>query len=451
MRLSKSLFGLFLLVTFLFADGYRMGGYYRSWAQDQYRPQDIPFDRVTHIFHAFAWPDAQGNLKFENGFLNSRLVELTHAAQRKILLSLGGASDSYGFSPMVADNDARAQFIDQVCSFLQKYHYDGVDIDWEFPQSADDRINLVKLVNELRNALNQLGDGYLITMAIPVGNWYGQWFQFDVLKNSVDWFNAMTYDFHGSWTNHSGHEAPLYSPAPSIDNCGSVDDGIKYLLYQRGIPAGKILLGLAFFGRQFNTTGLYRPATGGDLTYGYNEIVPLIGNGWIYYWDNISKVPYLRNSAGNKLITYDDTLSIALKCRYALDKHLAGCMYWAMGHDKIGNRQPLLQKAAEILNIQTAIVQTPGPQIPTDLRLTAFPNPFNARVTFGIYCKTEQTVRLRIVTVDGRSLATLLFKKHLNPGLHTVVWQADRFASGEYIAVLQSTSGLVTKKVVLVK
>ena len=448
-RLKYLLLGL-LFLTQVFAANYKLGGYYRSWAQSEYPPSSIPFDHVTHIFNAFAWPEKNGDLSYEYGFTNRQLITLAHQHGVKVLVSLGGASSSYGFSDMTASDAARAKFEDNIINFVRDNQYDGIDIDWEFPQNATDRINMVKLVTELRQRLDALGQGYLLTMAVPVENWYGQWFQFDVLKNSVDWFNAMTYDFHGSWTNHSGHNAPLYSPSSAIDNCGSADDGIKYLRYQRGIPAEKIVMGLAFYGREFNTSGLYKPSTGGDRTYGYADIAGLIGNGWIYHWDNVSKVPYLTNSAGTKLITYDDSTSIALKCQYARNKALAGCMIWALGHDKIGSRQLLLQTAAEQLNIATAIELRAAMKIPQDFKLQTFPNPFNNALRIRFELANQAFVRLSVVDAEGRQVGRLA-QGEFAAGRHTLVWNAANEVSGMYFVVLQTGESQQIKKVALIK
>ncbi len=449
-----SLFFLILLVLPLttrgWASDYKLGGYYRSWAGAEYAPEDIPFAHLTHIFNAFAWPEKNGDLSYEYGFENARLVTLAHRHGVKVLVSLGGASASYGFSDMTASDAARAKFEDNIINFVREHQYDGIDIDWEFPQNATDRINMVKLVNELRQRLDALGQGYLLTMAVPVGNWYGQWFQFDVLKNAVDWFNAMTYDFHGSWTNHSGHNAPLYSPSPALDNCGSADDGIKYLRYQRGIPPEKLVMGLAFYGREFNTSGLYKPSTGGDRTYGYADIVPLIGNGWIYHWDNVCKVPYLTNSAGTKLITYDDSASVALKCQYAKDRTLAGCMIWALGHDRIADRQVLLQTAAEQLNIATALENLATAPLPRAFDLQTFPNPFNSALRIRFDLKKTSFVRLSVADADGRQVK-LLAQREFAAGRHTLIWNAANQASGMYFILLKSKENQQIKKVVLIK
>ena len=43
---------------------------------------------------------------------------------------------------------------------------------------------------------------FLITMAVPTSNWSGQWYDFSSLRPHIDFFNAMTYDIHGSWSSN---------------------------------------------------------------------------------------------------------------------------------------------------------------------------------------------------------------------------------------------------------
>ena len=92
---------------------------------------------------------------------------------------------------------------------LETNQYDGVDIDWEFPSSESDRKNLSIFINDLRSAMDDTGEYYLLSMAISSGSWSGQWFEYDELSKYLDWFGVMTYDYHGSWTNHAGHNSPM--------------------------------------------------------------------------------------------------------------------------------------------------------------------------------------------------------------------------------------------------
>lgn len=52
---------------------------------------------------------------------------------------------------------------------------------------------------------------------------------------------------------------------------------------------------------------------------------------WLVYWDDVSKTPYAVNQ--EKLITYDNHVSIAEKVKFAMDNDLGGVMVWSMDTD----------------------------------------------------------------------------------------------------------------------
>ena len=53
----------------------------------------------------------------------------------KVLLALGGWNDSAGdkYSRLVNNPAARSKFISHAVQFLEKYDFDGLDLDWEYP------------------------------------------------------------------------------------------------------------------------------------------------------------------------------------------------------------------------------------------------------------------------------------------------------------------------------
>jgi GH18 family chitinase len=57
-----------------------------------------------------------------------KLVNNTHTAGSKVLLSVGGWTGSIKFSKMVAQAEYRKKFIDWNLNFISKYNTDGVDI-----------------------------------------------------------------------------------------------------------------------------------------------------------------------------------------------------------------------------------------------------------------------------------------------------------------------------------
>lgn len=47
---------------------------------------------------------------------------------------------------MASTTENRAVFIKAALEFIVKYNYDGIDIDWEFPQK-DDKANYAALIS----------------------------------------------------------------------------------------------------------------------------------------------------------------------------------------------------------------------------------------------------------------------------------------------------------------
>ena len=78
----------------------------------------MKFENLTHINHAFAWPNADGSISAYANFHYPELINKTHEAGKKILVSLGGWGNCGGFSPMAADSAARANFVENIISLF---------------------------------------------------------------------------------------------------------------------------------------------------------------------------------------------------------------------------------------------------------------------------------------------------------------------------------------------
>ncbi len=59
----------------------------------------------------------------------------------------------------------------------------------------------------------------------------------------------------------------------------------------------------------------------------------MLGQGYTRYWDAKASVPYLYNPQKQIFVSYEDPESLALKCKYVIDHHLAGMMFWDYGSD----------------------------------------------------------------------------------------------------------------------
>lgn len=102
-----------------------------------------------------------------------------------------------------------------------------------------------------------------------------------------------------------------------------------------GVDLSKVVMGLAFYSKgkvvkDADNNGLYqipvRPMWGGGYTFLKDSLVDK--KGFVRYWDDASKAPYLFNAEKKVFITYDDEESVKLKCDYVKERGLAGVMFW---------------------------------------------------------------------------------------------------------------------------
>ena len=450
--IAKSFFSIFLIVTVSINFAYSQNivvGYYPDWLELTLPPQTIEFENLTHVVHAFAWPQSNGNISFYQGMFNYGLVSATHNAGRKVLLALGGWGHSDGFAPLAADSLARNIFINNVVELINDKNYDGIDLDWEYPSNIIERKNLTKLIKEIREKFDQENPEWLITMAVSGGSYNGQYIEFSELVDYIDWFSMMGYDYHGSWTIHAGHNAPIYQPSNCND--GADDLGIIFLKTARQVPGNKLLLGVPFYGKEFDATGLYQPITGNVTDLYYSDIAPrLSSSNWEYYWDDFSKVPYLLNTDHTKFVTYDDTISIRIKCEYAKENQLAGIMFWALGQDIISNKQILLETIGKNMGLTTS-VETNVNQSDNGFYLyDNYPNPFNPITKITYIVPGTSFVTLRIFDSIGEEVTTLV--DEIKPtGKYEVDFDGTGLASGVYTYMLSSGNFTQIKKMILLK
>ena len=70
----------------------------------------------------------------------------------------------YRYSTLVSSPTLIANFVTNVVPFLKRYNFDGLDIDWEFPSTAQDKQGLTNLLQALRNAFQ--AEGLILSVAV---------------------------------------------------------------------------------------------------------------------------------------------------------------------------------------------------------------------------------------------------------------------------------------------
>jgi chitinase len=296
-------------------------GYYRTSNRAVLDHSMIAYGFLTHIAHAFAWPDAAGNLVVPDGLLYPELNAAAH------------------FPGATSTPENRARFVGQIVDFCRTRAYDGVDIDWEFVSTDQQKADFTAFIEALGAALKARSPSLLLTMAAPSGNYYGRWIDYERLAGVFDLIGFMTYDYHGEWSDHSGHNAPLYTP--SGDACGSLDETFQYAR-SRQVPLARLLVGVPFFGRSFDCGAMGQPFTTSQ-GWDYVDILALPSSSWARIWDSEAQVPYMRRTDGGMVISYDDMSSVGLKCQYVKDKDSAGVIIWELSGDFRSGASELLE------------------------------------------------------------------------------------------------------------
>lgn len=388
---------LIVIITFQFSlnaqkivAGY-INGYYSNYPYNA-----IDYSSLTHINHAFIIPNSNGSLTIDSWFPYPQLISEAHTNNVKVLVAVGGYGQSDGFKLMAADPLTRSIFIQNIVNYCTTNGYDGVDLDWEYPGSAD-RSNFALLVSELRSALNTANIP-LLTAAIPSQDWNNS-YDLNSLKNNLDWFGVMTYDFYGPWETTSGHQSALYAYG---QQASSVDKAVKYYM-NKGVPIDKICIGMPFGGYLLNTTGLFQPNNGGS-SISYVDANIKKSQGWEYNWDAAMKVPYLQNTVHTQLITYDDTTSLKLKCDYILKNNLKGTIIWKIGSDYSGGKTPLLSTLGKyLLNAPVNPPQPPELIFPVNgsevdsLNINLTWNPADSTTSYNINLSTKEDFSTTVV------------------------------------------------------
>lgn len=318
-------------------------------------PRDLDFSLYTHLCHAFVTAGPDGKLNANRGVPNRELTAQAHEAGVKVLASLGGWGWDEQFAAIVSNPEAEARYVDAVVKLVDENDYDGVDLDWEYPDTAEEVKGFERLVRTFRSRLDAIGEAkgrpMLVTMAASSNMETLNWLDPKFLLETMDWVNVMTYDYAGEWSDRAGHNAPLFGSSKwGVKNPRSLAATMTHLVEKRGMPADHLAVGLPLYGRGFNVPEPYastKDAPKKRLPGGSYQAIPdLIKQGWTRSWDDETKTPWLTAPDGSAVIGYDDAESIRLKTEWAMSKGFRGVFFWQVNGDRLPDGSNPLQSAA---------------------------------------------------------------------------------------------------------
>jgi chitinase len=246
----------------------------------------------------------------------------------KVLVSVGQRNTPW--MKAAGDPALLAHLAGNIARFLEANGYDGLDVDWEpMPRDEEQGRAHAAFLRAMRAAL----PGRLLTVDTSAP----RFIRWNDVASSVDWIHLMGYDYHG-WEEHAGHNAPLYPTSRFKDPCGevSVFGTVEAYLGAHGIPPGKLLLGLPFYGHSFPGPGLYLKSEGESRLWTYTDVWHLLSRpDVVRAYDPTARVPSAHARDGRQHVSYDDAESLAAKVAYARSKGLGGVFLWALGFDEV--------------------------------------------------------------------------------------------------------------------
>ncbi|WP_432074503.1 glycosyl hydrolase family 18 protein [Streptomyces wuyuanensis] len=261
----------------------------------------------------------------------------------KILWSFGGWTWSGGFPQAVQNPTA---FANSCYNLVEDPRwadvFDGIDLDWEYPNACGltcDTSGPAAFRNMMQAMRAKFGPNNLVTAAITADASSGGKIDktdYAGAAQHSDWYNVMTYDFFGAF-DADGPTAP-HSPLTSyagIPQQGFTSAEAIAKLKAQGVPAGKLLLGIGFYGRGW--TGVTQSAPGGSATG------PAPGT----YEQGIEDYKVLKSSCpangtvagtayahcGSNWWSYDTPATIGSKMTWAKNQSLGGAFFWEFSGD----------------------------------------------------------------------------------------------------------------------
>jgi GH18 family chitinase len=256
------------------------------------------------------------------------LVDRAKAAGTRVHLCVTLFSDHARF---FANATARLTLIDSLTALVKARNANGVNIDFE-AVPASERASMAAFIVELARRFHKEIPGSRISIALPAVDW-GNAFDVVAMRDDVDLFIIMGYDYHWRGSTNTGPVSPknngtlwsAYDVTRSINN---------YL--GKGIPPGKLALGVPYYGYEWPTTD----STIGDSTLGAGTAVlyntaHARAESYGRKWEAGSSVPWYSYRVDSlwRQGWYDDEESLGAKYDLVLMKRLAGIGIWALGYD----------------------------------------------------------------------------------------------------------------------
>ena len=237
---------------------------------------------------------------------------------------------------------AQQSFLVSLDSALLAYPVDSVNIDIEYTGPVTDnlRTRFSDFIIGLHQHLQKKYSDVSLSVDIyPSAVNDTQIWDMDTLRSEVEYVIIMAYDFHRSSSIVAGPVAPLFGGRKFWNS--DVTQYIAELVTR--VPKAKILLGIPFYGYEWQTTSTDAqaqtyPNTGSAVTI--DRVQALLADKKTFnveeHWNDDALSPYLtyQKDGNTYVLYYENSRSVSYKLDLVNQLQLGGIAVWALGYEK---------------------------------------------------------------------------------------------------------------------
>ncbi|HET6245709.1 MAG: T9SS type A sorting domain-containing protein [Bacteroidetes bacterium] len=172
---------------------------------------------------------------------------LANGVRVNLCVTLFGSSNHTTF---LTNATAQQTLITNLINLVQARGAHGVNIDFEEMASAQ-KNNLTTFITNLCNQMHAAIPNSQVSIALPAVDW-GNAFDVAAMNPYIDLFIIMGYDYYWGGSTQAGPTDPAYTFDATVSS-QNISRSINTYL-NKGIPNSKLILGLPYYGREWNTT-----------------------------------------------------------------------------------------------------------------------------------------------------------------------------------------------------
>ena len=297
----------------------RIVPYYRTQWINEWNPNQLnsthfkSFTDIIHFGYSFTQDGRVDNQWYNNGVemmayakaAREKLKTLRGSAKSRIIAGFGHFHSETNkpfkwFYEGNQDREARKKIAQNTAKYLLDSGYDGIDLDWEYPDNLGEWIYMTQFIADLREEL--AGSGLSVSMASTLST-SQPWHE---VTDQLDFINTMSYDL---WVNNATQHSPMWLLQNDASTCHNT---LK-------MPKSKIVLGLPFYTNQYGC--LWDQVGWNSVVNAYPNLSPSVNTA------------LMTTGNGTSMHSFNGVNLIKEKCKWVKDNGYGGVMIWAYDTD----------------------------------------------------------------------------------------------------------------------